>query len=55
LLNYLHIEVPSGAAHDGIEKEEIKHKYMYICALASLWRVVGVGVVMFNNLLAGLV
>jgi hypothetical protein len=34
LLNYSHIEVPSGAAHDGIEKEEIKHKkFMYLCVL----------------------
>lgn len=49
LFNYSHIEVQSGAAHDGIEKEEIKHIYIYI--YTCLWRVVGVG--MFNNLLAG--
>jgi hypothetical protein len=30
LLNYSHIEVQSGAAHDAIEKEEIKHIYIYI-------------------------
>jgi hypothetical protein len=29
LLKYSHIEVQSGAAHDAIEKEEIKH--IYIC------------------------